>query len=110
MVRTKYLSALFFLVLFSGAAANAQTFDSEKDIRNPVKLPAGILKILRDTRLVAECVEQGEPNASWFRAAKIDLNGDKFADYVVKSNKDCLNGPRAAGWWRFRPRCSPPRR
>lgn len=104
---SKYLLAIFIFVLFSGAA-NAQTFDSEKDIRKPVKIPAGILHILKKTKAVEECINSEELetvkglDASWFQAAKVDLNNDKFADYVVKNTKACLNGPRAASWWIFK--------
>jgi hypothetical protein len=104
---SKYLLALFIFILFS-VAVNAQTFDSEKDIRKPVKIPAGILSLLEKTGQVKSCLQNdgsGEPaefSASWFQAARIDLNNDRSADYVVRNTKDCLNGPRAASWWIFR--------
>jgi hypothetical protein len=83
----------------------AQSFDSEKEISHPVKIPAGILKQLRETQTVKSCFENGESvdefGEKWFRAAKVDLNGDKVADYLVKSDKGCLYGPRAATYWLF---------
>src|ERR1044072_4435110 len=99
----KYLPALFILVLFC-AAARAQAFDSEKDIGKPVKIPAGVLSLLKKTGLVQGCLETGEEKISalWFQAARVNLNDDSLADYVVKNTKDCLNGPRAASWWIFR--------
>ncbi|HEV7644140.1 MAG TPA: hypothetical protein VGO50_09390 [Pyrinomonadaceae bacterium] len=99
----KYLLALFIFVLFSGAAS-AQTFDSEKDIGKPVKVPAGILGQLKKTGLIQGCMETSEEkfSASWFQAAIVNLNNDGRADYIVKNTKDCLNGPRAASWWIFR--------
>ena len=103
---SKYLPVVFIFVLFF-SAAKAQTFDSEKDIKKPVKIPAGILSLLKKAEAVKECLQRGEFDtgerfdASWFRAAKVNLNDDKFADYVVKNNKACLNGPRAASWWIF---------
>ena len=100
---SKYLLVIFIIVLFSGAAG-AQTFDSEKDIRKPVKIPAGILSQLKKTGLVQGCMETSEEKfgASWFQAARVNLNNDGIADYVVKNKKDCVNGPRAASWWIFK--------
>jgi hypothetical protein len=104
---SKYLPVFLMLILFF-SAVKAQTFDSEKDIKNPVKIPAGILNLLKKAKAVEECVQSGDLGvgdkleASWFRAARVDLNNDKLADYVVKSNRSCLDGPRAATWWIFR--------
>jgi hypothetical protein len=97
---------LAFIVLLFLNAVSAQTFDSETDIKNPAKIPAGVLKLLRQTKQVRECVENGGTDekfdASWFQAARVDLNGDRFTDYVVRNSKDCLNGPRAATFWIFK--------
>ncbi len=83
---SKYLLALFIFVLFSGAVS-AQIFDSGKDLRKPVKIPAGILSRLKKTGQVKSCLQNGEEkfSASWFRAARINLNNDRLADYVVKN-------------------------
>ncbi len=100
---SKYLPAFFIFVLFSGAAS-AQTFDSEKDIGKPVKVPAGILSQLKKTGQVKSCLQNSEEkfSASWFQAARVSLSSDGRADYIVKNTKDCLNGPRAASWWIFK--------
>jgi len=104
---SKYL-AVFIMLIFFFSAAKAQTFDTEKDIKNRAKIPAGILKLLGKSAAVGECLGRGDLesadklSASWFQAARVNLNNDKFADYVVKSDKDCLYGPRAATWWIFR--------
>jgi hypothetical protein len=103
----KYLPVIFIFVFFIHAG-NAQTFQTEEDIKHPAKLPAGVLKLLKKTKAVEECVNSGkleaghQLDASWFQAAKVNLNDDKFADYVVKNNEACLNGPRAASWWIFK--------
>jgi hypothetical protein len=99
----KYLLVIFIFVLFS-SAASAQTFDSEKDIKHPVKTPAGILNLLKKTGLVQGCMETSEEkfSASWFQAVIVDLNNDGHADYIIQNKKDCLNGPRAASWWIFK--------
>jgi hypothetical protein len=103
MVR-KLLLVLFGLLFLN--TARAQSFDSETDIENPAKIPAGVLRLLGQTREVRECVENGGTvgkfDASWFQASRVDLNGDRSADYLVKNSKDCLNGPRAAMFWIFR--------
>jgi hypothetical protein len=95
-----------FAILFFLNTAGAQSFDSETDIKNPAKIPAGVLNLLERTEQVKECAQNGEEHekfsASWFQAARIDLNGDGRADYLVKNNKGCLNGPRAATFWIFR--------
>jgi hypothetical protein len=85
---------------------SAQAFSSEDDIKNPAKIPAGVLKLLGQTKQVRECIENGGTDekfgASWFQAARVDLNGDRLTDYVVRNTKNCLNGPRAATFWIFR--------
>jgi hypothetical protein len=97
---------LAFIILLFLNTISAQIFDSETDIKNPSKIPAGVLRLLRQTKQVSECVENGGTDekfdASWFQAARVDLNGDRFTDYVVRNSKDCLNGPRAATFWIFR--------
>jgi hypothetical protein len=105
----KYLPVIFTFVLFAGAA-NAQSFLSEKDIKHPVKMPAGILSSLKKSEVVKQCVESGDVEnvgqikASWFQVAKINLNNDRVADYVVQGKKGCLDGPRATTFWVFKGR------
>ena len=97
---------MLFFVFFG--VGKAQTFQSEEDIKHPVKMPLGILRLLKKTEQVASCVRSEELESaakldrSWFQAATVKLNGDRFTDYVVKNVHPCLNGPRAASWWIFR--------
>lgn len=97
---------LAFTILLFVNSGYSQVFGSEDDIKHTAKIPAGVLKLLGQTNQVRECVENGGANekfdASWFQAAKVDLNGDRLTDYVVRNRKDCLNGPRAATFWIFR--------
>ena len=99
-----------FTFLFFVNAAGAQNFLSEKDIKHPVKMPAGILSLLKKSKVIEQCVQSGDLKtasglkASWFQAARVDLNGDKIADYVVQGNKGCLDGPRATTFWVFKGR------
>jgi hypothetical protein len=96
---------LIFVLLFFVSAARAQSFNSDDELKKPVRIPAGILRQLEETEKARACIENGEEEkfeASWFKAVRVDLNGDKFADYLVKSDKGCLDGPRAATWWIFR--------
>jgi len=73
-------------------------------------MPAGILSLLKKSKVSEQCVQSGDLEtanglkAAWFQAAKIDLNNDKLADYVVQGNKSCLDGPRATTFWVFRGR------
>ncbi len=87
-------------------AAFSQTFLTENALRHPVKLPAGIVKLLEKSEEVSNCLKNYEQTdeyrASWFRAVKVDLTGGGSIDYLVKSHKECLYGPRAATFWIFR--------
>jgi hypothetical protein len=105
----KYLPVIFTFVLFAGAAS-AQSFLSEKDIKHPVKMPAGILSSLKKSEVIRQCIQSGDLEsadrlkASWFQTAQVNLNDDKLADYVVQGNKPCLDGPRATTFWVFKGR------
>jgi hypothetical protein len=105
----RYLPVIFTFVLFTGAT-NAQAFLSEKDIKHPVKMPAGILSSLKKSKVVKQCVESGDVEnvnqikPSWFQVAKVNLNNDRVADYVVQGDKPCLDGPRATTFWVFKGR------
>jgi hypothetical protein len=96
------------VVLYLVSFAGAQTFLSEKDIKNPVKMPAGILSSLKKSKVVEQCVQSGDLEnanrlkASWFQTAKVNLNDDKIIDYVVQGKKGCLDGPRATTFWVFK--------
>src|SRR6185369_4124463 len=46
--------------------------------------------------------QKDEFGAKWFRAVKVDLTGRGSVDYLVKSHKECLYGPRAATFWIFK--------
>ena len=100
------LLTLLLTLIFANAAFS-QIFDSETKLRNTVKIPAAIQAQLERSEEVAQCLRQGDENTrfspSWFQATKIDLNDDGRSEYVVKSAKDCLYGPRAATWWIFSP-------
>jgi hypothetical protein len=105
----KFLLIIFTFLLFV-SVAGAQSFLSEKDIKHPVKMPAGILILLKKSKVAQQCVQSGDLEiasglkASWFQAAKVNLNGDKISDYLVQGNKPCLDGPRATTFWVFKGR------
>jgi len=50
------------------------------------------LKLLSKEPNIAECLKDNKLDQAWFEVAKVDLNGDKFPDYVVKEMGDerCL--------------------
>jgi hypothetical protein len=72
--------------------------------RQPVKIPAPVLQALR---LEAEksCPQlktaQGDDVATWFSASTLDLDDDRRADLIVKSDKGCLNGADHDWFWIF---------
>jgi hypothetical protein len=102
---TKVWAFLVFIVytIFASEAV-AQNFRSEGKLQNTVRIPAGILKLLKETDEVKSCIESPEFDAGWFAAVKVNLNDDGLPDYLVKSELTCLYGPRAATWWVFRQR------
>src|SRR5437867_10086831 len=97
----KTIGLLVFGLLLFVNAVFSQSFDSEGKLRNPVKIPAAVLKLLEKTDEVKSCIESPEFAADWFRAVKVNLNDDRRPDYLVKSDLTCLYGPRAATWWIF---------
>ena len=101
----KTVGLLFASCLIFVNAAFSQNFNSEGKLRNAAKIPAGILTQLEKTDEVKHCLQSSEEEvkfgAGWFRAATINLNDDGRADYLVKSERSCLYGPRAATWWIF---------
>jgi hypothetical protein len=100
-MRTAVVSGFLFVSLIAFRSTRAQTFESEGDLKNGAAIPAGILKLLARSDEVKNCTENADLMPSWFRAVKIELNGDRSPDYLIKSELQCLNGPRAATWWIF---------
>jgi hypothetical protein len=103
-MRSKYL-LVFFIFGLSCSAVYAQTFQFEEEIKPRVKAPAGILKLLGKEPNVADCLKDNKLDPVWFEVARIDLNGDKFADYVVKEIGDerCyLAGANIVTWLVFK--------
>jgi hypothetical protein len=99
--------ALLF-ICFSGLSVHGQLFQVEEDIRNEVTLPREVLSLLRQNDYVREsCIRTDEYkpktefSGKWFQAAKVDLNGDKQPDYVVKANEGCLFGANIGPFWVF---------
>ena len=99
---------VFAICIASLITARAQDFQVEKDIKRQVVLPKGVLAILRRNNYVSHCFRNDEfkpPIAfsgKWFQAARIDLNGDRYPDYVVKANIGCLYGANIGPFWVFR--------
>jgi hypothetical protein len=103
------LAAILCLFLVSITSMDAQNFHVEEDIKNQVALPNGVLKLLRNNEYVRQgCIRNDEfkPktdfSGKWFQAGRVDLNGDKLADYVVKANEGCLRGANIGPFWIFR--------
>jgi hypothetical protein len=94
-------------LIFANAAAS-QTFSTENDLTHTVKIPAAILNLLGRSEEVKNCLENYEQNdkfgEKWFRAVKLNLTGRGYTDYLVKSERECLFGPRAATFWIFSPK------
>jgi len=90
------------LMLLSCGIAGAQTFGSDGKIPGAVKMPSAVMSVLAKQEQVVSCEAEATRKTSWFLTAKVDLNGDRYPDYVVRSNTACLTGPRAASWWIFR--------
>jgi hypothetical protein len=78
---------------------------TETDLKHAVRIPAAILTLLEKSEEVSNCLknyeQKDEFGAEWFRAVKVNLTGGGSADYLVKSHKECLYGPRAATFWIF---------
>jgi hypothetical protein len=91
------------VTMLFGGSAEAQRFESEDELRSTVTLPADVFQTLSALKQTRECEASsgGKVSRKWFKATRIDLNGDKFGDLLVKSEEPCMHGPRAANWWIF---------
>jgi len=91
----------------SGRPQDEQThFGAEVAIREPTKIPADVLSILREDKRNQTCLGDGESPASitgsWFIGSRIQLSANSDADLIVTAQNKCLLGANLVPFWVFR--------
>lgn len=80
-------------------------FNAEETVKNPVKMPNAVLRLLGRDERVQQCLKDGlkqKAIESWFTASAISLNEDRKFDLVVKPENSCLFGANIVPFWIFR--------
>lgn len=100
------LASAFPLPLDAHAAKKGvvRTLDSRSPDEQP--LPTDIRRGLNIDERVLSCFtgEQGTVRFKerWFASTRINLNGDRYPDWIVHSTQPCLGGDGGVRWWVFR--------
>jgi hypothetical protein len=79
----------------------------EERFKKETKIPIKALNALKKEKEITKCINFYKKNKSnllpysskWFRAAKVNLNSDKYPDLIIEQNTPCLSGVSSQPYW-----------
>lgn len=94
------LLTFILLIALPSVAQRHFFFEQPKPFKHPIKLPTGVLRVLRqEIERAHRCqLDQSTNISRWFVASRIDLGAGRQA-FIARSYEDCLNGADNDWFW-----------